>query len=124
MKLKTLLFIILIIFLGFILIPGNSDGPQNKNKEGIIIEKNFINNNENNSNEIEKIYVDNPSKENIESNQEKDKTEVKFKCPTPTRKYDDMFLSNLGQDTSLVDVTYIPNNLEELSLTSATREHL
>ena len=43
-----------------------------------------------------------------------------FVCPTPKKDYDDMWLYNVGQNTSLPDTTYIPKNLKKIpSLYSA-----
>lgn len=43
-------------------------------------------------------------------------------CPKPQKEYVDMSLLNVGQNISLPDVTYIPENLRELNKESSTKE--
>ena len=45
-------------------------------------------------------------------------------CPKPIITYDDMTYANIGQITGLLDATYIPKNLAELSTTLGTRKGL
>lgn len=44
-----------------------------------------------------------------------------FLCPIPKKEYDDMWLYNVGQNTSLPDTTYIPKNLEKISSTYSAK---
>lgn len=43
-------------------------------------------------------------------------------CPKPKKEYKDMSLENVGQNISLSDITYIPNNLRELNSLSSTKK--
>ncbi len=66
---------------------------------------------------------------NVEDVILKDDSEIKdkvvsIKCPTPNKDYDNMTLLDVGQSTSLPDVTYIPNNLTLLSDESGTRKNI
>jgi D-alanyl-D-alanine carboxypeptidase len=45
-------------------------------------------------------------------------------CSKPIITYDDMTYANIGQTTGLLDATYIPKNLTELSTTLGTRRGL
>jgi poly-gamma-glutamate synthesis protein (capsule biosynthesis protein) len=47
---------------------------------------------------------------------------VPFTCPKPSKVYEDMSLLNIGQTIKLPDVTYIPKNLKELSLSYSTKK--
>ena len=98
--------------------------PTNKNK---IMVFNRVNNiiQQNIQENIKKIITDDTKiSENInqpEVQTEKEKPKVKlFVCPTPKKDYDDMWLYNVGQNTSLPDTTYIPKDLKKIpSLYSA-----
>lgn len=46
----------------------------------------------------------------------------KSNCPTPKQEYSDMSLFNIGKETSLSDITYIPKNLTELNLSISTKK--
>jgi zinc D-Ala-D-Ala carboxypeptidase len=60
-----------------------------------------------------------------EENKEKEnKKPIVFNCPIPKKEYEDMSLLNIGQDTSLPDLTYIPKDLKELSIALAIRKEL
>ena len=43
-------------------------------------------------------------------------------CPKPKKEYEDMSLLNIGQTTSLPDITYTPDNLVELNTESSTKK--
>lgn len=45
-------------------------------------------------------------------------------CPIPKNKYDDMWLSNIDQNNSLIDYTYIPKSLKIIGLTYSTRNDI
>lgn len=45
-----------------------------------------------------------------------------FVCPKPKKDYEDMALLDIGQDTALPDVTYIPSNLKELNSSISTKK--
>lgn len=60
------------------------------------------------------------TKEEIREKNESDNTN----CPKPDKNYNDMFLLNLSQNTSLPDIDYIPKNLREINEISSTRENI
>lgn len=43
-------------------------------------------------------------------------------CPKPNKIYEDMSLLNIGQNTKLPDVTYVPKYLTELNTSSSTKK--
>ncbi len=56
----------------------------------------------------------------IEEQKERDE-EASSICPKPNKEYEDMFLLNVGQDVSLLNITYIPKNLREIESESSTK---
>lgn len=57
----------------------------------------------------------------VEEIKEKDEI-ASTTCPKPTKEYDDMSLLNIGQEIGLLDATYIPKDLRELSAESRTKK--
>jgi D-alanyl-D-alanine carboxypeptidase len=51
-------------------------------------------------------------------------TKYTFSCPKPNKKYPNFYLVNVGQNISLPDPTYIPDNLLELDMNSSTKKNL
>lgn len=117
MKLKTLLFIILMISLGIILLQANSNTAKEFEKEKIITENERINNENDKTGKNENI-----NEKNNEQNHKKEET--KFKCPIGDKDYEDMSLLNIGQKSGLIDIMYIPKNLEEIDIAFSTKKNL
>jgi len=46
-----------------------------------------------------------------------------YTCPTPKKEYEDMWLSNVGQNVSLSDDTYIPKNLIAIKNSISTQNN-
>lgn len=55
---------------------------------------------------------------------EKEPEKVTFACPTPSKEFDDMTLSNTGQIIGLLDYDYIPKNLTEIGLEIGTVKNI
>ena len=77
------------------------------------------------NNLMSKITDDIPTDEKITPTENKtiiQKPKAKpFVCPVPKKEYTDMWLYNVGQNTSLSDITYIPKNLEKISGTYSAK---
>ena len=48
---------------------------------------------------------------------------IPFFCPVPKKEYEDMWLSNIGQDIGLPDETYIPKNLVDIKNSISTQNN-
>lgn len=55
---------------------------------------------------------------------EKEPEKVAFNCPSPSKGFDDMTLSNTGQIIGLLDYDYIPKNLTEIGLEIGTVKNI
>jgi len=58
----------------------------------------------------------------IDEIKKKDEISSVSVCPKPKKEYEDMSLLNIGQTTSLPDITYTPDNLVELNTESSTKK--
>lgn len=122
---KRKLKIIFILFLIFIFLIGLFAVQQvyTINKYDQLI-KNTIKNDQVVNNKTSSII------EIVEDANEKDIPEDKLKekedspCEKPDRDYYDMTLLNIGQDISLPDLTYVPDDLVELGKDLATRSNI
>lgn len=132
-------YIIAIIFLSILFLSNNifvskndseTDSNKKKNIQMEIVESKsnqIINFNPtkiiNPSTQILNKFLENPfdTKVSLTKEVELKKKIIPFNCPIPKKEYEDMWLFNVGKNTSLPDTTYMPKNLEKISSTYSAR---